>query len=67
MNRLQTLLDDYAAADETGRLHLFLIHRGFRDRFLKIDLEEAAIGRQKRTIRSHCRWLDQFCSSLEAI
>ena len=67
MNRLQNLLNDYAAADETKRLHLFLTHPGLRDRFLKIDLEELPIATQKRSIRSACCWLDRLFTGLDTI
>lgn len=69
MNRLKVLLDEYASADETGRLHLFLNHRSFRDHFLRIEVEEmsAAAGKRGRVARPVRRWLDRWHSGLETI
>lgn len=67
MNRLKVLLNDYASADETGRLHLFLTHREFRDSFLRIELEELSMAAKKQGARPVRRWLDRWHSSLEAI
>ena len=44
----QTILEQYAAADEDQRLGLYLIHRDLRQDFMEIDLAEAAkITRRK--------------------
>lgn len=67
MNRLAILLSEYASADETERLHLFLAHREFRDSFIKIDLEELSIATKKRAARPVRRWLDRFHCNFEAI
>ena len=67
MDHLEVLLDGYASADETGRLHLFLKHRQFRDSFMQIELEELSDAPRKRVARPFFRWLDRLQSSLEAI
>lgn len=67
MNRLEVLLNEYASADETGRLHMFLTHREFRDGFIRIELEELSVASKIRVARPIRRWLDRFHSSLEAI
>jgi hypothetical protein len=69
MNRLEALLDEYASADESERLHLFLTHREFRDDFLRIEVGElsAATRKRERIARPVRRWLDRWRSSLEAI
>jgi hypothetical protein len=69
MNRLEDfLLIEYASADETERLHLFLTHREFRDDFLRIEVEEWS----RETIRQRAagpvrRWLDRWQAGLETI
>jgi hypothetical protein len=67
MNRLEALINDYASANETGRLHLFLAHREFRDCFMQIEMEELSAAARKRVARPLRKWLDRFHSSLEAI
>jgi hypothetical protein len=67
MNRLEALLNDYASADDTGRLHLFLAYREHRDRFMRIELEELSAGAGKRAPRPVRRWLERLHSSFEAI
>lgn len=67
MNRLEVLLNEYASADETVRLHMFLAHREFRDSFIRIEMEEFSIAAEKRVARPARGWLERFHSSLEAI
>lgn len=68
MNRQETLIiDEYASADETVRLHLFLAHREFRDCFIQIEMEELSIATRKRAVRPVRGWLARFHESLEAI
>jgi len=67
MNRQEVLLNEYASADETGRLHLFLTHRELRDCFLRIELEELSMAPKKRVARPARRCLDRLQSSFEAI
>lgn len=67
MNLLEDLLNDYAAADEAGRLCLFLAHREFRERFMQIELQESSIAVKRRVDRPARRWLERLHSSLEAI
>jgi hypothetical protein len=67
MNRLEVLLKEYASADETGRLHLFLAHREFRGSFIRIDLEGLSCAAKKRAARPIRRWLDRFHSKLDAV
>ena len=38
MNRLETIVGDYSAADDTERLYLFLAHRDLRDAFMEIQM-----------------------------
>jgi hypothetical protein len=67
MDRLETVLNAYASADETGRLHLFLAHRELREQFIGIDLNELSIEAKKRAARPARRWLGRFYADLEAI
>jgi hypothetical protein len=68
MNRLAILLSEYASADETGRLHLFLAHRELRDDFITIELEESSIAAvKKRAARPIRSWLNRFRFNFEAI
>lgn len=67
MNRQEVLIDEYASADETVRLHLFLAHREFRDCFIRIEMEELSIATRKRAARPVRGWLARFHASLEAI
>lgn len=67
MNRLEELLNDYASADEAGRLYLFLAHREFRESFMQIELQESSVAAGRRVDRPARRWLDRLHSSLEAI
>lgn len=68
MDRQETLIiDEYASADETVRLHLFLAHREFRDCFIRIEMEELSIAARKRAARPARGWLARIHASLEAI
>jgi hypothetical protein len=67
MDRLENVLNAYASADETGRLHLFLAHRELREQFIRIDLNELSIEAKKRAARPARRWLDRLYANLEAI
>ena len=60
MNHADTILAEYASADETERLYLFLSHRDFRDHFIKIDMSESSRVPEKRSIQPVIGWIDRF-------
>lgn len=65
MNRLEMLIKEYASADETGRLHMFLAHRELRDSFIRVDLEELAVAKKNRRVASVRRWMNRLCLNLK--
>ena len=67
MDRLEVLTNEYASADETGRLYLFLTHRELRDIYLRIEMEELSRAVRQQEAGPARRWLDRWQSSLEAI
>ena len=64
MDRMDTIIDEYVSADESGRLYLFLAHRDLRDSFIKIDLSESSRVRKASSVQPGKRWVDrifQYC------
>jgi hypothetical protein len=64
MDPMDTIIDEYVSADESGRLHLFLAHRDLRDSFIKIDLSESSQVRKASSVQSGKRWVErifQYC------
>lgn len=64
MNLHQSIIEQYAAAEEDQRLGLYLIHRGLREEFMKIDLAEAAepAPQVKQTLANNCLGkFHQYC------
>ncbi len=65
MTHHQDIIEQYTAADEEQRIGLFLIHRGLREEFTKIDLTETvqaaaktpATNRVDRRLHSCLGWL----------
>ena len=53
MNHAQTLIENYAVADETQRLSMFLSHRDLRDAFMEIELAE--LNNQSKTASTNIR------------
>ena len=53
MNHSQTLIENYATADETQRLSMFLSHRDLRDAFMEIELAE--LNNQRKTASTNIR------------
>lgn len=60
MNCMDSIIRDYASADETGRLHLFLNHRHLRDRFMQIDMAESAWAQEKQSAKLRISWVERF-------
>jgi hypothetical protein len=58
MNRMESVLKEYSAADETERLYLFLSHPDLRGRFLKIDMAEPYRSPVKRSSPKASRRLE---------
>jgi hypothetical protein len=67
MNRLEDLLNRYASADESERLHLFLTHREIRDDFLRIEVEELFKAARQQAAGPVRKWLDRWQAGLETI
>jgi len=67
MNRLGDLINKYASADESERLHLFLIHREVRNDFLRIEAEELSRAARQQAVGPVRRWLDRWQAGLETI
>jgi len=64
MDRMDTIINEYVSADESGRLHLFLAHRDLRDSFIKIDLSESCQVRKAPSAQPGIRWVErifQYC------
>ena len=63
MAHVKTLLETYAAADETERLSMYLTYRDLRRRFIQIDLAPENSTqwvplKQRRLFGGRLRWPD---------
>lgn len=60
MNRNDSLIKEYVSADETARLHLFLVHRDLRDCFIRIDMAALRRLEAQRPVRPAVRWVERL-------
>ena len=60
MDPMDTIINEYVSADESGRLHLFLAHRDLRDSFIKIDLSESSQVRKSSSVQPGKGWVERI-------
>ena len=59
MKYIHPMINDYASADESARVHLFLAHPELREGFLTIDLESARSSKHPSTV-AKSSWKDRL-------
>ena len=60
MNPMESIIKEYVLADESTRLHLFLVHREFRDHFIGIEMAALRRLKAQRSERPAVRWVDRL-------